>query len=184
MRDETQLIKLAKRGDISAFEELISTHEKMVFNYCYRMCGNLHDAEDLAQEIFLKAYRGLGRFQGNSQFSTWIYKIAYNTCIDAHRKKKPIHENMLYPDDDQEYREIVSDAGMPEDELLLKEKKEMVQTCIDVLRPEYRSVIVLRDIQDHSYKEIAKILEIPLGTVKSYISRGRLALRECLKSKL
>lgn len=184
MRDETQLIEKASKGDISAFEELISIHQKMVYNYCYRMSGDLHDAEDLTQEVFLKAYRGLANFKGKSKFSTWIYRIAYNTCIDRHRKKKSADTNMVFIDDEDEYRQLVSDNHIPEDELLIKEKQEIVQKCIESLRPEYRSVIILRDIQNYTYAEIAAMLDMPLGTVKSYISRGRSALRESLRSRI
>ncbi|NMA95647.1 MAG: sigma-70 family RNA polymerase sigma factor [Clostridiales bacterium] len=184
MKDETRLISKAKKGDIPAFEMLISTHEKMVYNYCYRMAGNLHDAQDLTQEVFLKAYRSLGSFKGRSQFSTWIYRIAYNTCIDNHRSKKPEDFEMSSMDDEESHMQFSSKDDRPEDRLLTKERQEIIQECINQLRPEYRSAIILRDIQGHSYEEIAKILDIPLGTVKSHISRGRTDLRKSLGPRI
>jgi len=184
MKREAQNIKKAKQGDIAAFEELIAIYQKMVYNYCYRMSGNLHDAEDLTQEVFIKVYRNLNKFKERSQFSTWVYRIAYNTCIDRYRKKKPTDRDMVFLDSERENRSLKSNSYIPEDELLSKEKEEIIQRCIDALRPEYRSVIILRDIQHHSYEEIASILDIPLGTVKSHISRGRSALRKILRSKL
>ncbi len=184
MTGETQLIEKAKQGDVDAFEELISTYQRMIYNYCYRMSGNLHDAEDLTQEVFIKVYKSLRKFKGKSQFSTWIYRIAHNTCVDRHRKKRPTDDNMIFLDNEKEYRTLISDSYIPEEELLSKEKQDIIQKCIDSLKPEYRSVIILRDIQNYSYKEIATILDIPLGTVKSYISRGRSALRESLRSRI
>lgn len=183
MKEEAQLIEKAKRGDIPAFEELISTHQNMIYNYCYRMSGNLHDAEDLTQEVFIKVYKSLETFKGKSKFSTWIYRIAYNTCIDRHRKNKPIDDNMVFLDSEDEYINLKSKSDIPEDELLTKESQDRIQRCINSLRPEYRSVIILRDIQNYTYVEIAEMLDIPLGTVKSHINRGRAALRKSLKSQ-
>lgn len=185
MNGEDRLLARAKGGDISAFEALIVQHEKMVFNYCYRMTGSREDAEDLAQEVFLKVYRSLSTFQGNSQFSTWLYRIAHNICVDRHRRRRAVVVPLTLSDDGEEReRPLPDSAPSPEEQVLSMEQQAMIQKCIEGLKPEYRSVIVLRDIQHHSYEEIAVIMKLPLGTVKSYISRGRSALRTAMKPEM
>ncbi len=186
MREEATLINEAKGGNLSAFEELISLYEKKIYNYCYRMTNSREDAEDLAQEVFIKVYCSLKSFKGKSQFSTWIYRIAYNTCIDKHRKKKKKQIVSLNPANDEDTRniELVSTDPLPEDKAIQRERYEKIQSCIASLKPEYRTVIILRDIQNYSYREIAEILHIPLGTVKSHISRARAALRDVLRERL
>lgn len=184
MSEEAQIIEAAVRGELSAFENLISRYEKKIYNFCYRMTNNKEDAEDLAQEVFIKVYRSLRLFKGNSKFSTWIYRIAYNTCIDKHRKKKMIHIISLSPageDNENKDMDLPYQGLSPEERLLRKEQLMNLQLCIEALRPEYKSVIILRDIQNHTYEEIAEILNIPLGTVKSHISRARLSLRDALE---
>mgnify|MGYP000989361842 CR=1 FL=1 len=178
MAGERELVEKAKKGDILAFEELISAYEIKIFNYCYRMSGNKHDAEDLAQEIFIKVYKNLKTYKGDSSFSTWLYRVAHNTCIDKYRSIKP---NVSLTDALGTYEYAASKETQPDEQLLKKENKELIQSCINSLKPEYRSVIILRDIQNYTYQEIALMLDIPLGTVKSYISRGRQALRELIE---
>lgn len=184
MGEEAQLIKKAQHGDILAFEELILDYQKRIYNYCYRMAGNGHDAEDLAQEVFIKVYRNLKAFKGNSQFSTWLYRIAHNTCIDKFRKSKTYADNVSFLDDYDREKMVSSIQTLPEDEIIAKEKYKIIEECILSLKPSYRSVIILRDIQNYSYEEISLILKLPMGTVKSYISRARTALRQSLGSRI
>lgn len=185
MSGESQLLDMAKTGSLPAFEELISLYEKKVFNYCYRMTNSREDAEDLTQEVFLKVYRSLPSFKGNSQFSTWLYRIAHNICIDKFRKQKAVVVPLVQGEEDEEREiQLKADGPSPEDILLSKEQQSVIQKGIESLKPDYRSVIVLRDIQHYSYEEIADILTLPLGTVKSHISRARAALREALESVL
>lgn len=184
MDKESQLIKRARNGDISAFEELIAEYEKKIYNYCFRMTNNREDAEDLAQEVFIKVYRGLKSFKGDSQFSTWIYRIAYNTCVDKFRRKKVRVLSMTPANEEEKELDLPDGEPLPEEKVLQAEKKKLIQECIESLKPEYKTVIILRDIQDHTYESIADILGIPLGTVKSHISRARAALREALDGKI
>lgn len=186
MNEEALLIEKARGGSVSAFEELISLYEKKIYNYCYRMTNSREDAEDLAQEVFIKVYRNLKSFKGNSKFSTWIYRIAYNTCVDKYRKNKRVNTVSLNPGNDEGANEIelVSGDPLPEDEVIQMERYKKLQACIAALKPEYKTVIILRDIQNYSYEEIAEILRLPLGTVKSHISRARAALCDALKGTL
>lgn len=185
MSEEATLIDGALAGEVQAFEMLVSLYSKRVYNYCYRMTNNKEDAEDVSQEVFVKAYRSLKGFKRNSQFSTWLYRIAYNACIDLHRKKKISVVPMVGQDKDGQDKviDIASSAPSLEDEVLSIEKVQAVHAAIAKLRPEYRTVVLLREIDGMSYDEVAKVLNIPLGTVKSYISRAREELRNALVSE-
>ncbi|MBM7582584.1 RNA polymerase sigma-70 factor (ECF subfamily) [Caldicoprobacter guelmensis] len=186
MGDEALLVEKAKKGDMVAFEELVSLYAKKIYNYCYRMTNNKEDAEDLAQEVFIKVYKNLKSFKGNSKISTWIYRIAYNTCIDKYKKGSKVDTVSLNPgkDEDAVGIELVSGDPLPEEEVIKKERYRKLQACIAALKPEYKTVIILRDIQNYSYEEIAEILQVPLGTVKSHISRARAALSDALREML
>lgn len=186
MSGETQLLESARAGSLAAFEELVLRYEKKIYNYCYRMTNNEQDAEDLTQEVFIKVYKNLKSFKGNSHFSTWVYRIAHNICIDRYRRMKISSVSLSaggFGEDDKEI-EIASWDRTPEDAVITREQQELLQKCITMLKPQYRSAIVLRDIQDYSYEEIARIMGIPIGTVKSHISRARSALREIVCSHL
>ena len=186
MSGESQLLEKAKNGSLPAFEELVLLYEKKVYNYCFRMTNSREDAEDLTQEVFIKVYKSLGSFKGNSQFSTWLYRIAHNICIDKYRKQKAVLIPLSGQNEDGEERPLDLKSGepTPEEQLLACERQALVQSCINSLKPGYRSVIILRDLQHHTYEEIADILRVPLGTVKSHISRARAALRDALDSVL
>lgn len=186
MNGETQLIEQAGAGSLMAFEELISSYEKKIYNYCLRMTNNREDAEDLTQEVFVRVYKNLKKFKGNSQLSTWIYRIAHNICIDRYRKAKVVTISLSQPKGPEDEREmdLPADDPSPEQEALRREQQKYLLEAISRLKPKYRTAIVLRDIQQHSYEEIAEILNLPLGTVKSHINRGRAALREAVRSFL
>jgi RNA polymerase sigma-70 factor (ECF subfamily) len=186
MSDENQLIQEARRGNLTAFEELISSYERRIYNYCLRMTNNREDAEDLTQEVFVRVYKSLKRFKGNSQLSTWIYRIAHNVCIDRYRKVKLTTVSLSQPkgSDDEREMELPARDFSPEEEAMRMELKKYLLNSISELQPKYRSVIVLRDIQNYSYEEIAEILRLPLGTVKSHISRARAALRQAVRPYL
>lgn len=186
MCEETKLIVEAENGSFESFEELMLIYEKKIYNYCLRMTNCREDAEDLTQEVFVRVYKHLKGFHGNSSFSTWIFRIAHNICIDYFRSAKAETISISQPKspEDQRKIELPSNDPSPEEEVLRKEQQKFLLKCISELRPEYRSAIILRDIQHHRYEEIADILDIPLGTVKSYISRARMNLRDAARPLL
>lgn len=181
-RDAVELVALAKQGDMDAFEALILQHEKIVYNIAFRMMDGGEDVKDMAQEVFLKVYRNLERFDGKSAFSTWIYRIAVNTCIDEIRKRKGKQTYSLdaeLEDEDGNYKKQFADeGGRPEEEMLRKELRGEVLAALETLSPEHKAAVILRDIRGYSYEEIAEMMQMPLGTVKSRISRGRAQLKE------
>jgi len=187
INNEKDLIEKAKSGDIEAFEQLIISCEKKVFNIAYRMIGNYDDANELAQEVFIKAFRSIKNFKGDSLFSTWIYKITANVCLDELRKRK--NKNILSLDQDIELndgdvkRQISDNAPSPDMEVESKEIKTIVNESIQQLPDDYKSVIILRDIQGFSYDEISKIVNCPEGTVKSRLNRARQALKKILQAR-
>ncbi len=184
MNTEAQLVEKFIGGDQTAFEALVLLFDKKIYNYCLRMTNNADDAEDLTQEVFIKVYKSLGSFRKDSKFSTWIYRIAYNTCVDNHRKKKFKLLSLYRGESKENEIDIPAPGPAPEEKIISNERYNLIKECIAQLRPKYKSVIILRDIQNYSYQEIADILDIPMGTVKSNISRARGLLREALMSRL
>lgn len=185
MVDEQILLKKSQEGDIHAFEQLIESYQKRVFNIAYRIIGSYDDANELAQEVFIKVYRSLVKFKGQSTFSTWIYSITKNVCYDELRKRK--NKKVVYIDEDVKYdnseiqRQIEDDRPQPDEIAEKNEIKRIIHEAISELSEEHRVAIVLRDIQGFSYEEISKILECPEGTVKSRINRARQSLKNILK---
>jgi len=184
---ENVLIEISKKGDISAFEELIETYQNKVFNIAYSMLNNYEDANDVAQEVFIRVYKSIKNFKGESSFSTWLYRITTNVCLDELRKRKnknvvSIDEDIPF-DDGEVTRQIVDDGPTPDIIAEKKEVREIVNEAIGQLSEEHKTVIILRELQGLSYEEISKIINCPQGTVKSRINRARSALKNILKSK-
>lgn len=185
---EASLIEQSKAGDVESFEQLIDQHQKKIFNIAYRMLGNIEDASDVAQEALVKAYRGIKNFKGKSSFSTWLYAIVNNTCIDFIRKNRKT--NLIYLDKDYETEEgsyrlqMESEEDTPEEVLEKKEIQRLVHESIEELSYDHKRAIILRDIEGFSYKEIAEILNCSEGTVKSRISRARTSLKTIIQEKL
>lgn len=181
---EQLLIEKAKQGDIKAFEELIIEHEKTVYNIVYRMMNNVDDAYDLSQETFIKVYRQISSFDGKSKFSTWIYRIATNTCLDELRKRKGKEtfsmNEMIESEDGQIISQYIDESENTEDKILDKEQAQIIRQALSEVNENYRIIITLRDINNLSYDEIAQILNISLGTVKSRISRARKEMKRIL----
>jgi len=176
------LVQQVKDGNIASFEMLVARYEKQVYNITYRYTGNRDDAFDLSQEAFLKAYRGIKNFRQESTFKTWVYHIASNVCRDYLRKGKKyievsIDESVRGEDGDMEKQFADSNKG-PDEVYESKELSEFIQSIIDDLQQEYKEVIVLREIQQLSYEEIAKVLNCSLGTIKSRLNRARKILKE------
>lgn len=174
--EEQALIRRVQSGDTSAFEPLLTTYEKGVYNLCLRMVRNPADAEDLAQETFLKAYRGIAGYRGESKFSVWLYRIASNLCLDFLRqqKRRPTAP-LTVEDEDGDLRETEVADGRLQPERLLEQKLtgDSLRRGLDALPPEFRQVLLLRELQGLSYEEIGGILGLESGTVKSRIFRAR-----------
>ena len=179
---EKELIAKAKQGDMQAFEELILKHEKIVYNVALRMMNHSEDAKDISQEVFLKAYRNIKNFDERSMFSTWLYRITTNTCIDEMRKRKGKQsyslEEELENEDGSMQRQIADEGDTPEESLMRGEEKGEILQALDTLSEEHRAAIILRDVKGLSYEEISEIIELPMGTVKSRISRARNQLKK------
>ena len=175
--DEKELIERSQKGDIDAFEELVARYERKVYTIAYRYMGNPEDASDLAQETFLKVFKSIDKFRGESSFSTWIYRITANICKDELRKIKRKPQTSLdqeiWLDEGSVIRQVVDEKPTPDEVFEQKELWNYLQDLIANLSPEYRMVIVLQDINGYSYEEIAQITETSLGTVKSRLNRAR-----------
>lgn len=181
--DEKKIIKRASAGDADAFEQLVLTYQTPVFNLCLRMTGNPEDAADLSQESFLKAWRSLGSFQFESSFSTWLYRLASNTCLDYLRSiKRHPKVSLTVEDSDGETQmmDFPDTAPTPEDAAISKEENELLSRAMQELDEQQRQILTLRVVNDLSYAEIAEILSIKEGTVKSRLARTRDALRKKL----
>ena len=178
---EKAWIDAAREGDPLAFEQLIHLYEKRVFALTRRMCKNPADAEEAAQETFLAAWQGLRFFRGDSSFSTWLYRLASNACVDLLRKEGR-HQTAAGPslNDEEVILEIPDEAPTPHALVEQAELKEQIEAGLAALPEEYREVLILREIHQQSYDEIAEILSLDLGTVKSRINRGRKRLRKFL----
>lgn len=185
---ERLLIKKSKSGDVEAFEQLIFDYQKKAFNIALRIMGNQEDAKDMCQEAFIRIFKSIEGFKEQSSFSTWMYRIITNVCLDEIRKRKKndtISMDSTFETQDGEiHYEIVSEDDTPEEAYIRTEKKRLILKTINELNEEYKTAIVLRDIQGFSYEEIANILCCSIGTVKSRINRGRNILKEKLRTVL
>jgi RNA polymerase sigma-70 factor (ECF subfamily) len=176
-------IKAVKKGDQNAYAEIVEIYKNKVYQLCYRMLGNRHEAEDVAQEAFIRAYINIHTYNPDMKFSSWLYRIATNLSIDRIRKKKPdfyLDAEVSGTDGLTMYSQLASTEASPEDTLESLELQEIVQKAILKLPEKYRSVIVLKYIEELSLQEISEILDLPIGTVKTRIHRGREALRKQL----
>lgn len=183
--NETELIALCKKGDRNAFNELVLMHQNRIMNIAFGMLSNTDDAADAAQEVFIKVFRNIGGFKEQSSFSTWIYRVTVNVCNDILRKNsrhKTVSLNMHF--DDEEHEFDIKDTSMTPDELVhTAEIQNEVRYAVSKLKPEYKAVITLYDIEGLPYDKISEILKIPMGTVKSRLSRARTALKKELTKK-
>ncbi len=186
LEDEKKLIQKSKSGDVKSFETLIGRYQKMAYNVAYRIMGNEEDAKDMTQEALIKVYRYLDKFRMDSSFSTWMYRIVMNTCKDHLRKKKlkvTSIDKLIETSDGSMQVEIKDDKRTPEELLISKEVSNEVQNALQSVNEKNRIVVVLRDIKGFSYSEISEIIDVPVGTIKSRINRGRQELKSILLSK-
>ena len=170
------IIKSVLEGDVNAFEQLVTKYEKTVYNLALRMTGNAEDAADMTQETFLKAYRSLKNFRGESKFSVWLYRITSNVCLDFLRSKsrKPAVSLTAENDEGEEAEiEVADPAPNPEECLMSSLTRDAIARGLDSLPPEQREILLLREISGLSYEEISAALGLELSTVKTRIFRGR-----------
>lgn len=180
--EENQLIQRATRGDAEAFNALLGAHERRMYAVALRICGNAEDAQDCLQEAMLRIFRSIGSFKAQSSFSTWVYRITMNTCLDELRRRKSRPSASLDGLVDAGWSPV--DAGeSPEQHALRSEARASLEQCIRELPEDMRAVVVLRDIHGYAYDEIAEALDVNVGTVKSRISRARERLREKISSR-
>ena len=186
---DAALIRAFHEGDKAAFDKLVLKHKDRLFNLCYRLLGDYEEANDSAQETFIKAYRALKKFRFESAFSTWLYRIAVNTCKNklkssAYRQKRKMVplDNPVLANRSRRSREIQDESQSPAIELEKKERMRIIQEAINALPPEQKEVVTLRDIEGFSYEEVAEITGFNLGTVKSRLARARQDLRKKLRS--
>ena len=178
---ETELIARAKNGDNDAFGELVILYEKNVYNLALRLCRNEEDALDLSQDIFIRVYKALPFFKAESKFSTWLYSIASNACIDFTRREAKRKTQSI---DDESFADLPDLSNLPEDRAIQNELSGYISDALSSLSPEHREVIVLRELDGLSYSEIADALDIEVGTVKSRICRARERMCAYLGNKI
>ncbi|UMZ72559.1 RNA polymerase sigma factor [Natranaerofaba carboxydovora] len=177
------LVQRCKKGQLEAYEKLIKKYENKVYSLCYRYSGNYDDANDLAQEAFIKVFNSIDKFKGKSAFSTWLYRVTANVCLDEMRKKKKTPISIDKPQETEEgevYFNLPDQKYNPEIIAEKNDLKQLVHKGISKLPKEQRIIIILREMEELSYEEISEVLEISIGTVKSRLNRARKNLKEIL----
>lgn len=184
---DKQLVQKVLQGDTRAFGDIIKKTEKLVAIIVLKMIPDAEDQKDIAQDIYLRAFRKLSGFQFQSKLSTWIAQISYNTCVDHLRKKKTVFVDLQnsftdFEDDDSTLQNYFSSSGNmdTEKQLILKERKKLLQTAMDQLPPLYKTLISLYHQESLSYEEIGQVTSLPSGTVKNYLFRARKNLKNSL----
>ncbi len=187
--DEESLVRAAKRGDLDAFNRLVIEYQSRAYNLAYRFMSDPASAADVTQDAFISAFRGLRKFRGGS-FRSWLLRIVVNGCYDElrRRKRRPASSLDEFTDDGDR---LLVEAGTsfshesqkPEQEVERSELRAAIEQCFDELPPEFKAVAVLVDVQGFDYKEAARVISKPVGTVKSRLARARARLRECLNRR-
>ena len=182
---EHDLILQAQAGDRHSFDQLVAQAYPLVFNTAYRILGDHDAAADATQTSFVRAYRSLRTFRGSSSFTTWLYRIVSNVCLDMVRRRKRQAQSLTLDSDEESQgeRDIPDERDHPERLLLETELQQAVHRALQTLSPEHRVVLTLYDLAGFSYEEIAAMLKLPLGTVKSRLNRARLALRDEMSAR-
>ncbi len=179
--NEHAWIQQAKQGDQEAFAQLVELYQKRVFALTRRMCPNPDHAAEAAQEAFLAAWQGLPFFREESSFSTWLYRLTSNACVDFLRKENRPKGTGLSLDDEEVHLEVADHGNTPHEQLEQKDLRTLENQGLDTLSEHHKEVLVLREMHQRSYDEIAQILDLDVGTVKSRISRGRKQLQKYLR---
>ncbi len=187
MLNETDLLNKAASGNIKAFEELIIGYEKLIYNIAFRMFSNTEDAKDISQEVLIKVYKNIDKCKNIKYFKSWLCTVTNNACIDELRRRKGKEaislDETLNNEEGAKVMQVASDEPTPLDVALNKEQSSEIQQALNKLSEDYKMLIILRDINGFTYNELAEITKSNLGTVKSRLSRARIALREILKQE-
>jgi RNA polymerase sigma-70 factor, ECF subfamily len=180
-----RLVARCKRGERGAFDDLIHRYERKVYNFAYRLCGNYDEANDVASETFVRVYNALQNFRGDSSFITWLFRIVTNVYLDEKKRQRARPhqslEEIIELEETTVRRQIEDPEPTPDERVQLRERADMLQNAIDALPDYQRMMIVMFHTENKSYEEIAEILDLPIGTVKSRLNRARLSLREKLE---
>jgi RNA polymerase sigma-70 factor (ECF subfamily) len=178
--DDHRLIAECLKGDPAAFGELVRRYQDRLYNAIYRMVGGAEDAQDVVQEAFLSAYQSLDGFKGQSEFFTWLYRIAFNTAVSLKRKQRVAlsidggREGIVEPPDASEF-------SQPGHALEAAEQEQRIQRALNRLSPEHRAVLIMKDMEGQKYETMAEVLQVPIGTIRSRLHRARVELRELLR---
>ena len=182
--DDRRLIAECLKGRPAAFGELVRCYQDRLYNSIYRVVDNAEDAYDVVQEAFLNAYQSLNSFKGDAEFFTWLYRIAFNTAISLKRKKRAVLRLEWGPDDKGGLEPADESAySQPGANLERTEEEAVLQAALNRLSPEHRAVLVLKEIEGQKYEDIAVILDVPIGTIRSRLHRARLELRDLLQEE-
>lgn len=187
MGDSFKLVYRAQQGKLDAFEALVELYQHRIFSHCYHLTGSYDDAQDLAQEVFIQAYKYLNTFRREADFGTWLHKIALNQWLNKQRQKKVVAisiDETFNTWDGEITRELAASAESPQEKVEREEYSTLVRNALMRLSAEYRTVLVLRDIEGYSYEEIAGLLECSLGTVKSRLNRARRNMRNEMEAMI
>jgi RNA polymerase sigma-70 factor (ECF subfamily) len=186
--EDLRLVERLRQGEADAYEELITRFQQPVYVLALRLLNDSAESSDVVQEVFLKVFRNIGSFRGQSTLKTWIYRITVNEAHNTRRwffRHKRHEVDLDTPEESRDWRQFIADHGRsPYDEAVNKERHVMIEAALQRISPVFREAVVLRDITDLSYEDIAAVLGVSLGTVKSRILRGREALREQLSESL
>jgi RNA polymerase sigma-70 factor (ECF subfamily) len=186
--NEQAVIERCKNGESAAFDELVSHFEKRMFNFAYRISGNYDEANDVAQEAFIRVFNSIKTFRGDANFSTWVYRIIRNVYLDERKKLKNYRltslDDYIELDENSVSKQIEDEGPGPEDIVEEHERNQLLQHAIMSLPENQRIIVTLYHMQHQSYEEIADILSLPIGTVKSRLNRARLALADILQKHI
>jgi RNA polymerase sigma-70 factor (ECF subfamily) len=184
--DENSLINESKKGDLDAFNRLVLAYQEQAYNLAYRFLNDTDAAEDATQVSFISAYQNLRSFRGGS-FRAWLLRIVANNCLDELRrqKRKPAQPlEAVDPESGEDIEDaawLMDDKALPEDQIAQKELERVIQRCIEGLPQDFRSIVLLVDVNGLDYSEASRAVKIPLGTVRSRLARARVRLQDCLQ---
>jgi RNA polymerase sigma-70 factor (ECF subfamily) len=181
---DREVVRRVLAGETGAFARLVERYQDRLYGTVLRLVGCREEARDLVQETFVRAYENLGGFRGNSSVSTWMFRIAVNASLSHRRRKRPVRLEAATADDSRPIAWVDPAAPDPADKLVAAETEARVQQALDEMEEDQRALVVLRDIQRFDYQQLADILGVPIGTVKSRLHRARLTLRDKLRPLL